>query len=254
MGLSWRRYSMTASRSARVMLFCINGQSRVGTAVGVSLLMMARLICHLVGARSTASHFSPWRSGTRWNASLPRSGTRWNASLPLLFVVVVAIFNDDSALAVFAMEGFFVSGENMFRLIQADDFDIAAHEAEGLGEIADVLELGMERPLGADAGADDDLGAVTAVGHEGEFVEVIDNLVDGQQQEVPARKNAQRHLAAQRETVAHAHLQLFAHGQFEQLLFGDLLEGIAHGGAGDGHGLAHEHHPRVGCEHRSEEH
>src|ERR1039457_4141314 len=59
-GLSWRRYSIRVSKSARGMLLCINGQSR--------------------GA---------------WTVR------RLAAAVALLFIVVVAILNHDSALAVF---------------------------------------------------------------------------------------------------------------------------------------------------------
>src|SRR5438876_4647793 len=64
-GFSWRRYSITASKSARVMLFCISGQSKVAVAAGVP------------------------PAATRW---LGRAAPFRVGGL-LLFVVVVAIFN-----------------------------------------------------------------------------------------------------------------------------------------------------------------
>src|ERR1035437_10402859 len=129
---------MRTSRSARVMLLYINGQSR---GPGVAL--------------ERAVFF-------------------------LLFVIIVAILNYDRALAVFPFQSPLVGGEDVLGFIRPDHLDVLAHEAEGVGEVADVLELRMKRAHGANAGPDDYLGPVAAVGHEGRLVEVVDHLVNGQ--------------------------------------------------------------------------
>src|SRR5581483_3095962 len=144
----------------------------------------------------------------------------------LLFVVVIAIFNNDRTASVVTHQRFFVRGKNLFGFVEADDLDRLAHQPECLGEIADVLVLRVQRAFGTDAGADDDLGPVT--GDDRQLVEVIDNLVDGEQQKIPARIDADRDHPVQRHAGGHTHLHLFGHGQFEQFFGINVLKRIAH--------------------------
>src|ERR1039458_588469 len=134
----------------------------------------------------------------------------------LLFAIVVAILNHDGALAVVSLHGPLVGRKDLFGFIQSDDLDVPAHQTESLSEVADMLVLRMQRAHRADAGADNHFGPVAAAGHERELVEVIDHLIGGQQQEVPPRENAHRHLPGERQPAGHPHLQLFGHRQFEQ--------------------------------------
>src|ERR1035437_2050619 len=111
----------------------------------------------------------------------------------LFFIVVIAVLYEEGAATVGAFECVLISRKNVLRFVEPDDLDILADEAECFGVVADVLVLWMERSLRADAGADDDFGLVTAGGHIRQFVEMADDLVDGEEKEVPARTDGHWH-------------------------------------------------------------
>src|ERR1035441_9986292 len=101
---------MRTSRSARVMLLCINGKSR----------------------------------GACGAPGLGAAG--------LLFAIVVAILNHNGALALCPFQSPLVGRENILGLLEPDHLDVLAHQPEGVGEIADMLILRVQRAYGANAG------------------------------------------------------------------------------------------------------
>ena len=115
----------------------------------------------------------------------------------------------------FTLQGSLVGGENILRFFEPNHFDIGAHEAEGLGKVPHVLVLRMERADAADAGSNNHFGPIAAVGHEMEFVEMIHDLVDGEQQKVPAWEDAHRHVPGESQSARHSHLQFLCDRQFQ---------------------------------------
>src|SRR5579862_296678 len=163
----------------------------------------------------------------------------------LLFIMVVAPLDEKRRAPVLAFQRVLIGGENLLRLVEPDNVDVAAHEPERLREIADVLILRVQGPLRPDARADDDLRAKSVVGHPGELVEVVDDLVHRQQQEIPAREDADGNLAPKRQAGADPHLHFLGHRQFEQFFGRDVLESVRHRGAGARDRLPQENHVRV---------
>src|SRR5579872_3808252 len=100
----------------------------------------------------------------RISGHCPINGLAARFSVPVessLFIVVVAIFHDEGAAAVFTFESLFVGGENIIGFLEPDDVDVGAHKPKGLRVVTDMLMLRMQWPFGSDAGAHNRFAAKT---------------------------------------------------------------------------------------------
>src|SRR5690606_36917771 len=104
-----------------------------------------------------------------------------------------AVFDDDGAAPVVAQERLLVRGKDVGWLLAANHVNRRAHRPDRVGEVADVLHVRMEWPLRADPGADDRSGTLAATRHRRCLVEVVHELVDREEHEVPPWELAHGH-------------------------------------------------------------
>ncbi len=74
---------------------------------------------------------------------------------------------------------------------------------------------------------------------------MVDQLIDGQEQEIPSRENAHGNEPAQGQTGRHSHLHLLSDRKLDQAIGGHILERVAHRRSSNRHRLSEKNRPRV---------
>ncbi len=108
-----------------------------------------------------------------------------------------------------------------------------------------MLMLRMERTLRSDPRPDDRLSRVSSIGHHVNFIQVVDQLIDPQEQEIPSRENTHGDEPGQSQAGRHPHLQFLGDGKLNQSVGRHLCECVTHCRSRDGDRLPEEDRPRV---------